>query len=347
MQHLSQRFLAQKIFTHPWKWRWTKKRARMKLGPEMETCKSSSITSSIVIIPTISSSSASFGSGLSAIWRISPDGVRDHHLDFTDPLSSSYVWPAGKLFHFWNSLLFGKGLSWATCDEFWSTLIFTSSPDDKQASITHVKKISKLIAGKHNLSQSFKRGHILDRADHGFETWVTRKWSKLHWPTKVFSYRTSNWKQITGNSTCSYSSNHCSNLRQQRLNTLIIRLMFILCNFSYTFNTSIAFFLLKEKRHAFEVPCRKGLCMFVLEWHNIYATLCRYKVCTGVKLALASVEWKLELRKGSTCHVIEPEKELCFQCQSLGFDIKNIVSLNSFTAHFKSIDIIQCLKQPK
>ena len=109
MQHLSQRFLAQKIFTHPWKWWWTKKRARMKLGPEMETYKSSSITSSIVIIPMISSSFASFGSGLSTIWRISLDGVRDHPLEFTDPLSSSYVWQAGKLFHFWNSLLFGKG----------------------------------------------------------------------------------------------------------------------------------------------------------------------------------------------------------------------------------------------
>ena len=70
---------------------------------ELGTCKSSSMTSSMVIIPTASSFSGSVGSVFPSISKISEYIFFDHFLLLEPPLLELFEF--GKLFHFWSDLL--------------------------------------------------------------------------------------------------------------------------------------------------------------------------------------------------------------------------------------------------
>ena len=89
------------------------------------------MTSSIVMMPTASSSPASFDSGLPSICRMSEYMSLAHFLLLGVPLRYELFALLGKLFHFWSPLLFFKLFSCAEAGFSPSISTFTSFTESR------------------------------------------------------------------------------------------------------------------------------------------------------------------------------------------------------------------------
>lgn len=111
-------------------WRKFEAYSEIQLKLIVGTCKSSSITSSIVIMPTATSSSGSFGSASPSISRMSEYMSLDHFL-LLDPLLCEIFPLLGKLFHLFSDLLLFKIFSWRGFSPSMSTFTSFTGPVER------------------------------------------------------------------------------------------------------------------------------------------------------------------------------------------------------------------------